>query len=213
MRQYSRVDAWVGRLDQGLSTVLGRPRTTGRPNPAEGITLSDELDAAEVRRVVALMRVNHAGEIAAQGLYQGQALTARLPEVREEMERAAKEENDHLAWCECRLRELDARPSLLGPVWYGGSLAIGALAGAVGDRWSLGFVAETERQVERHLDGHLDRLPASDLRSRAILEQMRDDEVRHGETARQAGGSELPAPIKLAMSLVSKIMTATAARI
>jgi ubiquinone biosynthesis monooxygenase Coq7 len=153
------------------------------------------------------MRVNHAGEIAAQGLYQGQAATAELPEVRAAMEQAAEEENDHLAWCEARLAELGSRPSVLGPLWYAGAFAIGAGAGLVGDRWSLGFVAETERQVVRHLEEHLGMLPADDARSRAILEQMKEDELAHGSAALEAGGAELPRPVKALMGLVSKLMT------
>jgi ubiquinone biosynthesis monooxygenase Coq7 len=156
------------------------------------------------------MRVNHAGEVAAQALYQGQAFTARNPRVRETMQQAADEEGDHLAWCDQRLRELDSRPSLLNPLWYAGSFAIGALAGAIGDRVSLGFVVETERQVEGHLDEHLRRLPAADARSRRVLEQMKRDEIRHGDTAQAAGAAELPAPIKLLMTFTSRVMTRTA---
>jgi ubiquinone biosynthesis monooxygenase Coq7 len=153
------------------------------------------------------MRVNHAGEVAAQGLYQGQAATAELAEVRAAMEQAADEENDHLAWCEERLTELGSRPSLLGPLWYAGAFAIGAGAGLVGDRWSLGFVAETERQVVRHIEEHLGMLPADDERSRAILEQMKADELAHGSAALAAGGVELPAPVRGVMGAVSKFMT------
>ncbi len=153
------------------------------------------------------MRVNHAGEIAAQALYRGQALTARDPAVVEAMSRAATEEGDHLAWCEQRLRELGGAPSLLNPMWYAGSLAIGAVAGAFGDRTSLGFISETERQVESHLEDHLARLPAADRRSRAILSQMKHDEVRHGQTADSLGGTALPWAIRLAMRLTSRVMT------
>ena len=159
------------------------------------------------------MRVNHAGEIAAQGLYQGQAATARLEEVRDAMERAADEENDHLAWCEERLAELGSRPSILNPLWYAGAFTIGAVAGLVGDRWSLGFVAETERQVVRHLDDHLGMLPPDDDRSRSILEQMKVDEERHGAVAEDAGGASLPAPVRHLMSVVSKVMTRGAYRL
>lgn len=159
------------------------------------------------------MRVNHAGEIAAQGLYQGQAATARLEQVRESMERAAQEENDHLAWCEERLAELGSRPSVLNPLWYAGAFAIGATAGLVGDRWSLGFVAETERQVVRHLEDHIGRLPEGDSRSRAILEQMKTDEQHHGAVAEQAGGAKLPLPVRKLMGLVSKVMTGGAYRL
>jgi len=153
------------------------------------------------------MRVNHAGEIAAQGLYHGQALVARTPATRELLEKSARQETDHLAWCEQRLRELDSRPSFLNPLWYAGSFAIGALAAAVNDRTSLSFVAETERQVESHLTDHLARLPDADIASRAILEQMRRDEIEHGRVATEAGGDVLPAPIRTLMRGTSRIMT------
>jgi ubiquinone biosynthesis monooxygenase Coq7 len=156
------------------------------------------------------MRVNHAGEIAAQGLYHGQALVARDPAIRALLEKAGREEADHLAWCEQRLRELQDRPSLLDPFWYVGSFAIGMVAGLASDKVSLGFVAETERQVERHLDSHLEQLPADDARSRAILMQMRNDEQAHGELAREAGGVALPEPARKAMQLTSRLMTLTA---
>lgn len=156
------------------------------------------------------MRVNHAGEVAAQALYEGQALTARLAGVRASMERAAQEESDHLAWCRTRLRELGSRPSLLNPVWYAGAFAIGAVAGVAGDRWSLGFIAETEAQVVRHLDDHLHRLPPEDRRSRAILERMRADELRHGTVAADAGGHALPAPVRRMMGITSRVMTRAA---
>jgi ubiquinone biosynthesis monooxygenase Coq7 len=156
------------------------------------------------------MRVNHAGEIAAQGLYQGQALTARRSDVQERMRRSAMEENDHLAWCKERIEALGSRPSLLGPFWYWGSFAIGALAGAAGDKWSLGFVRETERQVVAHLKEHLQRLPEADASSRAVLEQMKADEAHHGQLAGQAGAAELPLPVQRLMGLASKVMTKTA---
>lgn len=155
------------------------------------------------------MRVNHAGEICAQALYQGQALTARKTDVRTKLEHAAQEENDHLAWTATRIEELGARPSYLNPLWYAGSLAIGAFAGMLGDHWSLGFLAETERQVVEHLEGHLSQLPADDDKSRTIVEQMRADEGRHATTALDAGASELPAPAKRVMRLVAKVMTNT----
>jgi len=156
------------------------------------------------------MRVNHSGEVAAQALYQGQALTARLENVREAMERAAVEEIDHLKWCQERLQELGSHTSVLNPLWYAGSFAIGALAGIAGDRWSLGFVAETEKQVVDHLQGHLERLPLEDERSRAILEQMKQDEQHHGQAAADAGGARLPAPFRHLMTLTSRVMTRTA---
>ena len=201
-------DRLVVGLDQALRTVFGRPPFTGRPNPADQ---QDEADLSEEERVQAarLMRINHTGEICAQALYQGQAATARLDTVRGQMERAADEENDHLAWCQQRIDELGSHTSLLNPVFYAGSFAVGALAGAAGDKWSLGFVAETEKQVVEHLDGHLQRLPGKDARSRAVLRQMKRDEGRHATTALEAGGARLPLPIRLAMKATSKIMTRT----
>ncbi len=192
--------------DRALRAVLA-PAQASRPTPGSSGTPPAE---AERRHVAGLMRVNHAGEIAAQGLYHGQALTARNPATRALLEQAAREESDHLAWCEQRLKELNDRPSLLDPLWYAGSFAIGALAGLAGDRHSLGFVAETERQVERHLDGHLDALPADDARSRAIIEQMRADERAHGELAQAAGGATLPRPVQSLMRTTARIMTTTA---
>jgi ubiquinone biosynthesis monooxygenase Coq7 len=165
------------------------------------------LSAEKTRRSIRLMRVNHAGEVAAQALYQGQALTARNPEVAAAMQKAAMEETDHLAWCERRLRELGGRTSVLNPLWYLGSYAIGAMAGACGDRFSLGFIAETEKQVELHLREHLQRLPQADTGSRAILEQMKHDETEHGARASSMGGSALPMPLKAAMRLSSRLMT------
>ena len=199
-------------LDTGLRTVFGRPRVTERPNPAENID-ETELSQAEKDLAGRLMRINHAGEVASQGLYEGQALTARLAEVRDKMERAAMEENDHLAWCESRINELGSHKSLLNPLWYGGSLAIGAIAGLAGDKWSLGFVTETERQVVRHLNSHLAQLSDKDQKSRAILEQMKEDEGHHATTALHAGGAELPSPIKKLMALTSKVMTKATFRI
>ncbi len=207
-RSYSPFDHLLIGFDQALRTVFGRPQVTERNDPAEGLPEA-ELRADERDQVARFMRINHTGEVCAQALYSGQALTARLGEVREGMERAAREENDHLDWCERRIRELGDRKSYLNPVWYAGSFAIGALAGLAGDKWSLGFVAETERQVEKHLDEHLQQLPAGDRKTRAILEQMRDDEVAHATKALAAGGAVLPAPIRLAMRLTSKVMTRT----
>ena len=159
------------------------------------------------------MRVNHSGEVSAQGLYQGQALTARLPEVRDKMEQAAIEENDHLAWCEQRLNDLGTHKSLLNPVWYTGSFLIGATAGMLGDKWSLGFVAETEHQVVRHLDEHLKSIAEDDECSRAVLQQMKIDEAKHATTALQYGGARLAKPVQKLMALMSKVMTSTAYRI
>lgn len=211
-RQFSALDQLILHIDTAVRTLAGKPQQTERSNPADSIVES-ELDADQRRHAAGLMRVNHAGEVAAQGLYEGQALTARLPAVREKMQRAALEENDHLAWCAQRVTELGERTSLLDPLWYGGALLIGAIAGQAGDRWSLGFVAETERQVVRHLDHHLEQLAAEDAKSRAILEQMKQDELQHATQAEAAGGAELPQTIKKIMGLTSKVMTTTAYRI
>lgn len=211
-RAYSPLDKLLINFDHALRTIAGVPITTERSYPAENFPHA-ELSDEERRLSAALMRVNHAGEVSAQGLYQGQALTARLPQVREKMERAALEENDHLAWCEQRLEELGSRVSVLNPLWYAGSFAIGAAAGIAGDKWSLGFVAETENQVIRHLDDHLQRLPPQDARSRTIVRQMKEDEAHHGNIALQAGGAKLPGPVKLLMKLTSKVMTTAAHRL
>ncbi|MCB1925867.1 MAG: 2-polyprenyl-3-methyl-6-methoxy-1,4-benzoquinone monooxygenase, partial [Gammaproteobacteria bacterium] len=186
-------------------------QVTERPNPADDMP---DADLSDVQRdhVARLMRINHTGEVCAQALYQGQALTARDPVVRTSMERSAAEENDHLDWCEQRVEELGGRLSLLNPFWYAGSFAIGALAGVAGDKWSLGFVAETERQVEGHLDEHLEQVPAEDQRTRAILEQMKRDEIEHGQKALDHGGARLPAPIKALMKVTAKIMTTSVYR-
>lgn len=210
-RRLTPLDRLLEQADLALRAAVGRPHAQ-RPNPAAGLDghLADE---AERRHVAGLLRVDHAGEVAAQGLYHGQALTARRPEIRAAMRQAAIEEGDHLSWCYDRLQELGDRPSLLSPLWYAGSLAIGAVAGAAGDRWSLGFMAETERQVEGHLDDHLARLPAADARSRAILQQMKADEVAHAEAATAAGGSELPGAVKRLMTLTAQVMTGTAYRL
>jgi 3-demethoxyubiquinol 3-hydroxylase len=208
-RNYSFLDRVVINLDRGMRTVFGTPQATERQYPAhayEDAALTD----ADRRASVGLMRVNHSGEVSAQALYQGQALTARLPEVHDRMERAALEENDHLLWCAQRLDELGGRTSLFNPLWYSGSLAIGAAAGWVGDKWSLGFIVETERQVVRHLEEHIDSLPAADIRSRAIMVQMKEDEAHHATTALNAGAVPMPAPVKLMMTLTSKVMTKTA---
>lgn len=212
MRDYTPIDRLLMNVDTALRTVAGKPLVTQRANPAEAMEECD-LQDQERKHVAGLMRVNHAGEVSAQALYQGQALTARNNEVREKLEQAALEENDHLAWTESRLHELGDRTSYLNPIWYTGSLAIGAFAGALGDKWNLGFLAETEHQVVHHLDSHLKELPRQDQRSRAILEQMRIDEARHATTALNHGGAELPTPVKGLMSLMSKVMTKTTYRI
>lgn len=208
-RRYTLIDHLLINTDQALRTVFGRPRLTERRNPAADL-MEPELRADQRRHVARLMRINHTGEVCAQALYQGQALTARLPETRKRLERSAREENDHLAWCEERLEELGDRKSLLNPIWYAGSFALGALAGLAGDTWSLGFVVETERQVEDHLDEHLAQIPAHDEKSRAILERMKADEIHHAQVAKSAGGVDLPAPIRQAMKLTSRVMTRTA---
>jgi len=169
--------------------------------------------SAEKQHVAGLMRVDHAGEVCAQALYQGQAFTAKLPDIRAKMEEAAEEEMDHLAWCQGRLNELNSHTSYLNPFWYGGSFILGALAGLAGDKWSLGFVAETERQVERHLEDHLGQLPLKDEKSRAILEQMKEDEAQHSTVAMEMGAATLPEPVQWLMGKMSKIMTTLAYRI
>lgn len=204
----SPLDRLIVAADNALRTVFATPPSS-RPNPGaavDEVTLTDD----ERRHVAGLMRVNHAGEVCAQALYQGQALTARNAELRAGLERAAREENDHLAWTAQRLEELGARPSLLDPAWYAASFAIGAIAGAAGDRWNLGFLAETERQVEAHLDGHLRELPEADRRSHAIVEQMKADEVEHAVFAERHGAAPLPEPVRQGMQLVAKVMTRTA---
>jgi ubiquinone biosynthesis monooxygenase Coq7 len=211
-RDYTPFDRLMMNVDQAVRTLFGAPEVTERPNPAQSVP-DTELSDAERDHVARLMRINHTGEVCAQALYQGQALTARLNEVRDSMERAALEENDHLDWCDTRIRELGGRTSLLNPLWYAGSFAIGAAAGLAGDKWSLGFVAETERQVESHLDAHLADVPPEDERTRVILEQMKEDEVGHAAKAVAAGGAPLPAPIRSAMKLMSKVMTTTVYRV
>jgi 3-demethoxyubiquinol 3-hydroxylase len=211
-RTYSSIDELIIHLDKGIRTVFGHPGSTGRPHPAAGIEEA-ALSEAERRVSAGLMRVNHAGEVCAQALYQGQALTARSALVQEKMAQSAGEENDHLLWCESRVEELDGHTSYLNPLWYLGSLSIGALAGLAGDRWSLGFVAETERQVVKHLQGHLLRLPPQDAKSRAIVQQMEEDEARHATVAIETGAAELPLVVKRGMSAGSRVMTSLAYRL
>lgn len=206
-RAYSPLDRLLELAETGLRASFARPASS-RPTP--GIPVPAPADEGRRRHVAGLMRVNHAGEIAAQGLYHGQALTARNPATREALYRAAAEEGDHLAWCRDRLDELGSRPSLLNPLWYAGSVAIGAITGLFGDRASLGFMAETESQVEGHLEDHLARLPEDDQRSRAIILQMQADEVNHGRAAIAAGGAPLPEPVPQVMRMTAKIMTSTA---
>lgn len=212
MRRYSLIDRFIGEADRTLRTLAPGAMQARRGNPASDQPDS-ALDDAERRHVAGLMRVNHTGEVCAQALYQGQALTARLPEVRAEMEQAAREEEDHLAWCEQRVTEMGSHTSYLNPLWYAMSFGIGAAAGIAGDKWSLGFVAETEKQVCEHLQGHLTRLPVQDEKTRAIVSQMHRDEAEHMRMAQQAGAAELPAPVKGLMSLVAKVMTTTVYRL
>lgn len=208
MRNFSPIDQLIMHADTALRTIAGKPLVTHREYPANNID-ENEFSDAERKHIANLMRVNHSGEVSAQALYQGQALTARLDDVREKLEQAALEENDHLAWTENRLHELGDRTSVLNPLWYAGSFAIGAFAGAIGDKWSLGFLAETEHQVVRHLDEHLEKIPEQDTRSRAILTQMRTDEAKHATTALENGAADLPTPVKKLMSAMSKVMTKT----
>ncbi len=209
-RRLTRFDRLLDSAQNALSTVAGQPRA-GRPSPGLGVP-EVVLEEPERRHAAGLMRVNHVGEVCAQALYVGQAAVARDPVTRAQLLAAAQEETDHLAWCAERLRELDSRPSLLNPVWYAGSYAIGALAGLRGDGWNLGFVAETERQVEAHLAEHLDTLPGADDRSRAILRTMKDDEARHAEHAEAAGARALPQPIPSLMTAASRLMKSVAYR-
>ena len=211
-RQFSPIDRAINIMDQALRLSSGLAPEPARPNPAGSMADAD-LDEESRKHIAGLMRINHSGEICAQALYAGQAVTARNEEVKAEMNKAALDEIDHLAWCEQRLRELDSKTSLLNPLWYAGSFAIGAVAGIAGDGWSLGFLKETEIQVEAHLEEHLERLPEEDKRSQAILDQMKTDEAKHAEMAADAGAYDLPQPIKDAMSFTSKIMKAVAYRL
>lgn len=201
------IDQLILEFDKALRTVFAPARSV---RPVPGDELPDAvLEDDERRHAAAMMRVNHVGEICAQALYQGQALMSRDPAIRESLQQASDEETEHLAWTERRIAELGGRKSLLNPLWYGGALAVGMVAGRFGDRWNLGFLAETERQVEAHLKGHLESLPAQDRKSRAIVEQMKADEVEHAETALRLGAQELPAPVKGVMKLAARVMTRT----
>jgi ubiquinone biosynthesis monooxygenase Coq7 len=211
-RQLTPLDRFLSGVNDALRTVAVPAGRSTRQNPAKDVAESN-LSTRAKAHAAGLMRVNHAGEIAAQGLYQGHAAVARDPAISDQMQHAADEEFDHLAWCEQRLAELDAEPSSLSPFWYAGSFVMGTASGLFGDRWSLGFIAETERQVCEHLTSHLQRLPEEDARSRAIVTQMRDDEQQHGKNAVDAGAAELPRSIRKLMQLTSKIMTKTAYRI
>ncbi len=205
MANPSLLDSLVLGVDRVLKTLAHTPQAE-RPSPGKEVTQA-RLSEADTRHAAGLMRVNHTGEICAQALYEGQALVAKDGRVKARLLDAAREEEDHLAWCDERLDELDSQPSVLNPMWYGLSYALGAATGLMGDKISLGFVAATEDQVCKHLESHLEGLPADDTRSRVIVEQMHADEARHGTNARRAGGVEFPAPVKDVMSLISKLMT------
>lgn len=205
-RHFSLFDRLITEGDKVLRTLASGNKASGSPSPANHMN-DGELSDSERQHAAGLMRVNHTGEVCAQALYQGQSLTAKLPHVRHEMEQAAKEEIDHLNWCDERLQQLNSNSSLLNPIFYSLSFSMGALAGVIGDKVSLGFVAATEEQVCKHLKKHLQELPKDDNKSRAIVEKMLEDEARHQQTAMDAGGQEFPAPIKLGMSLLSKVMT------
>jgi len=210
-RRYSLLDRLLSEFDQSLNNIFC-PQPSSRPYPAEK-TNEQKISATEKRASAGMMRVNHAGEMAAQALYQGQSWTARDASLKEKLHQASLEEADHLNWCRRRLEELEARPSRLDPLWYTGSLCIGVAAGIAGDRWNLGFLAETEHQVVRHLDSHLKRLPAGDRKSRDIVKQMRQDELGHATLAEKLGAAKLPAPVKSAMRLTAKVMITIAERI
>ncbi|HBX99926.1 MAG: 2-polyprenyl-3-methyl-6-methoxy-1,4-benzoquinone monooxygenase [Pseudomonadota bacterium] len=206
--QHSIIDRFLIQFDQALRTCVPGSIEPKRKSPATSVD-EKELSTTEKQHAAGLMRINHTGEVCAQALYLGQATTARLGQIRKSMELAAEEEKDHLAWCEQRLGELDSHTSALNPLWYLLSFSMGATAGITGDRWSLGFVAETEKQVCEHLEDHLSKLPEQDIKSRAILEQMISDEKQHEQTARQAGGFELPIAIRQTMTLISEFMKKT----
>lgn len=206
-RNYSRADNLIHQFDTVMRTLIPGTARSSRPSPVTADIQDEPMTDEERRHAAGLMRVNHTGEVCAQALYQGQGFTARLPAVREQMEQSAQEEIDHLAWCDERLKELDSHPSVLNPLFYAASFGMGAVAGAIGDRISLGFVAATEEQVGRHLEDHLVRLPPGDHRSRAVLRQMAIDEAHHAQLALEAGGARFPAPVKFGMSLMSKVMT------
>ena len=206
------IDRFIIEFDTALRSVVGGAHAH-RPTPGSDIQSTALLDVKEREHAAGLMRVNHVGEVCAQALYQSQKLVARNPEIRQMLDHSGQEEMDHLAWCKTRLQELGSHTSYLNPIWYAGSFAIGLAAGLAGDKWSLGFVAETEKQVENHLESHLKKLPAEDERSRAIVDQMRIDEIEHGQAAISAGGAVLPEPIQKLMQAMSKVMTSTAYKI
>jgi ubiquinone biosynthesis monooxygenase Coq7 len=208
----SPIDRLVIEFDTALRSMAGGANSQ-RPIPGSELVSKTVLDAQERKHAAGLMRVNHVGEVCAQALYQSQKLLARNPQIQEMLNDSGQEEMDHLAWCETRLQELGSHTSYLNPLWYAGSFAIGLAAGLAGDKWSLGFVAETEKQVENHLASHLETLPLEDHRSRAIVDQMRIDEIEHGQAAVQSGGAQLPEPVQKIMQMMSKVMTTTAYKI
>mgnify|MGYP001822975978 FL=1 len=211
-RNYSPIDRLIISLDGALRMATGQAHEARRENPA-GSTPEVMMDEEHRQHAAGLMRINHAGEVCAQALYAGQAATARNPDVQAEMQKAADEEIDHLSWCKDRLDELESKPSLLDPFWYAGSFAIGAAAGLAGDGWSLGFLKETENQVEAHLEGHIEKLPPEDARSRAILDQMKIDEAKHAQMAEDSGAYELPRPVKRLMKITAGVMKSVAYRV
>ena len=209
MRNLNSIDQLVVQIDKGLRTLFIKTPNNSISSPAENVKEESALTSVEKKQAARLMRVNHAGEIAAQGLYQGHFSVAKDESVKQKFVESAREEEAHLFWCESRLEELNDRPSIFAPLWYFGSFAMGATVGRFGDRWSLGFVSETEKQVVKHLDKHLERLPEGDIKSREILLKMREDETMHDQKAQAAGAKELPQPAKYAMSIISKVMTKT----
>ncbi len=208
-RHYSALDRFLTEAQNLINAGSAETHVQHRPSPTYGLS-EPELNDSEKQLSAALMRVNHAGEVAAQGLYLGQSLTAKTEQTRQQMREAANEEGDHLHWCAQRLEELNSHTSYLDPLWYAGSVVIGSLAGKAGDKWSYGFVEETEKQVMHHLEGHLEKLPEQDKKSRAIIEQMKSDEAEHAAKAKAAGASDLPQPVKTMMSLTAKVMTFSA---
>ena len=211
-RSYTAIDRLIISFDGALRMATGQAYAATRENPA-GSTPEVMMDEENRQHAAGLMRINHAGEVCAQALYAGQAVTARSPEVQAEMQQAANEEIDHLSWCKDRLDELESKPSKLDPLWYAGSFAIGAVAGLAGDGWSLGFLKETENQVEAHLEGHIEKLPPEDARSRAILDQMKIDEAKHAKMAEDSGAYDLPRPVRRLMKLTASAMKAVAYRV
>jgi ubiquinone biosynthesis monooxygenase Coq7 len=209
MRKFNSTDHFLSRVDKSLHTLFAKPNTRNSNSPADKVESKSELNETDKKISARLMRVNHAGEIAAQGLYHGHSLMAKDENIKQNFNQSAQEEEAHLSWCEKRLDELHDRPSVFAPVWYLGSYAMGAAVGVFGDKWSLGFVSETEKQVVKHLDKHLSHLPENDIKSREILLKMREDEAQHGKNAQAAGAYELPGPAKSLMNAMSKVMTKT----